>query len=97
MIKHGQYHISVAAGDGRLFLSQSDPPLILYKHSDGMLRNEQGDKCVLGLTGIYLNGKLSMSKILLKPGFHIAERCRKVAGASLLPCSICPRYRSQTM
>ena len=66
MIKNGKYHVSLAAGTSELFLSQSDPPLILYKHPDDTLRNEKGDKCVAGGARfrIYLNGKLSICKTL---------------------------------
>ena len=41
----------------------------------------------------------SNMKHMLKPGFHIAVRCRKVADVSLLPFSIChaPRYNSRTI
>ena len=62
MIKHGQYHVSLATGNSRLFLSRSDPHLILYKQPNDMLRTEKGDKCVTpGVDyGLYLYGKLSI-------------------------------------
>ena len=67
MIKHGEYHVSLAAHESRLFLSQNDPPLILYKHSDNTLRNDKGDKCVITLLNhhIYLFGKLSVCNVSL--------------------------------
>eukprot|EP00112_Aurelia_sp_Birch-Aquarium-sp1_P009267 Seg2049.2 transcript_id=Seg2049.2/GoldUCD/mRNA.D3Y31 product="hypothetical protein" protein_id=Seg2049.2/GoldUCD/D3Y31 len=57
MIKHKEYHVSLDNRTNRLYLSKQDPPLILYKHFDGMLKNEKGDKCV-GMgdeDGIYLS------------------------------------------
>ena len=64
MIKHGKYHVSLAAGTSELFLSQSDPPLILFKYPDNTLRNDKGDKCVAvgALARMYLTGKLSICK-----------------------------------
>ena len=39
--------------------------------------------------GVRLLSTVRLDSALLKPGFHIAVRCRKVAGGSLLPSSIC--------
>ena len=35
------------------------------------------------------SGQAKLQVEFIKPGFHIAVRCRKVAGASVLPSSIC--------
>ena len=60
------YHVSLDSNTNRLVLSQNDPVLMLYKHSDGTIRDqEEGTRC-LRLEylpkGISLTGKFSFAK-----------------------------------
>ena len=60
MIKNGDYHVSLESGTNRLFLSKSEPYLILYKHADGTIRNKQGTRCLKPVSStweIHLTGK----------------------------------------
>ena len=64
MVKNGDYHVSLDNASNNLFLSKNDPHITLYKHSDGTLRNEQGNKCIQATWthDIALTGKSSISK-----------------------------------
>ena len=60
MIKNGAYHVSLS-GDGKLYLSKDKPHITLQKYSDGTIRNEEGNKCLMTVDiHIILFGKHSI-------------------------------------
>ena len=66
MIKNGDHHVSLGKDNG-LFLSKVDPFLILYKHSDGTIRDEQGSRCLhasFRYSGIIFTGKRDLQSII---------------------------------
>ena len=57
MIKNGDHHVSLDTVTNKLFLSKIDPRVTIYKHFDGKLKNQNGNKCL----GPKWNGDLYFS------------------------------------